>query len=160
MAGGRAPQVTQDEVVSAGIARLGLRRRPEPTIELRYAQEGPQQLAQLAAELVNLRVDVILANGDLAPRAAQQATGTIPIVAFGDDIVGAGLVASLSRPGGNTTGLTILSPELSAKRLEVLREIIPALSRVCALWDPHDGPLASSDDRARSALIKFDGASD
>src|SRR5262245_61010308 len=80
-------------------------------IELRYAHRGPQQLPELAAELIRLKVDVIFASGDLAPKVAQQATETIPIVAIGDDILSAGLIASLSRPGGNTTGLTILSPE-------------------------------------------------
>jgi putative ABC transport system substrate-binding protein len=89
----------------------------------------------LAAELVRLNVEVIQASGDYAPKIAQQATGTIPILAFTDDVLGAGLVASLSRPGGNTTGLTILAPELSAKRLEILSEIVPGLSRVAALWD-------------------------
>jgi putative ABC transport system substrate-binding protein len=108
-------------------------------IDLRYAQEGLQQLPQLAAELVGLKVDVIQVSGDLAPLIAQQATAAIPIVAFSDDILGAGLVASLSRPGGNTTGLTILSPELSAKRLEVLKELVPGISRVAALWDPTTG---------------------
>jgi putative ABC transport system substrate-binding protein len=108
-------------------------------IELRYAQRGLQQLPELAAELISLKVDVILAPGDFAPKVAQQATETIPIVAGGDDILGAGIVASLSRPGGNTTGLTILSPELSAKRLEILRDIIPGLSRVTALSDPTTG---------------------
>src|SRR5262245_31602740 len=109
------------------------------SIELRYAQRGPTQLPELAAELVRLKVDVIQANGDFAPRVAQRATTTIPIVAISDDMLGAGLVNSLSRPGGNTTGLTILSPELSAKRLEVLSEIVPGLSRVAALWDPTSG---------------------
>jgi putative ABC transport system substrate-binding protein len=106
-------------------------------IELRYGP--PQQLPDLAAELIRLRVEVIFANGDLAPRIAQNATETIPIVATGDDFLGAGVIVSLSRPGRNTTGLAILSPELSAKRLEVLRDIIPGLSRVTALWDPTSG---------------------
>jgi putative ABC transport system substrate-binding protein len=139
VAGRRAPSVTPDGVVSAGIARVGFVDGQNIAIELRYAQKGPQQLPELAAELISLKVDVILAPGDLAPKVAQQATETIPIVAGGDDILGAGLVASLSRPGGNTTGLTILSPELSAKRLEILRDIIPGLSRVAALWDPTTG---------------------
>ena len=90
-------------------------------IDLRYAQEGMQQLPELAAELVRMKVDVITAFGDLTPKIARQATETIPIVAISDDIVGAGLVTSLPRPGGNITGLTIMSPELSAKRLEVLK---------------------------------------
>ncbi|MDX6559759.1 MAG: hypothetical protein QOF72_2808, partial [Blastocatellia bacterium] len=77
--------------------------------------------------------------GDLTPKVAQQATTTIPIVAISDDILGARLVASLSHPDANTTGLTIMSPELSAKRLEVLQEMAPAMSRVAALWDPTTG---------------------
>ena len=105
-------------------------------IELLYSKTGLQHLPELAAELVRLKVEVIEASGDFAPRVAQQATSTIPIVAFTDDVLGAGLVDSPSRPGGNTTGLTILAPELSAKRLEVLSGIVPGLSRVAALWDP------------------------
>src|SRR5450631_4102279 len=77
-------------------------------IELRYAKGGLRQLPELAAELVSLKVNVITAFGDLAPKIAQQATGTIPIVAICDDIVGAGLVADLARPSGNITGFTIL----------------------------------------------------
>ena len=122
-----------------GLRALGFVDGQNTAIELRYAQRGPQQLPELAAELISLKVDVILSPGDLAPKVAQQATETIPIVAGGDDILGAGVVAKLPRPGGNTTGLTILSPELSAKRLEILRDIIPGLSRVAALWDPTIG---------------------
>ena len=120
-----------------GCANSGLVEGRDVVIELRYAQGGLQQLPELAAELVRLKVDVFQASGDLAPRVAQQATAAIPIVAFSDDILGAGLIPSLSRPGGNMTGLTLLSPELSAKRLEVLRELLPGkLSRVAALWIP------------------------
>jgi putative ABC transport system substrate-binding protein len=108
-------------------------------IELRYSRRGSQHLPELATELVRLNVEVIQASGDYAPKIAQQATSTIPILAFTDDVLGAGLVASLSRPGGNTTGLTILAPELTAKRLEILSEIVPGLSRVAALWDPTSG---------------------
>jgi putative ABC transport system substrate-binding protein len=108
-------------------------------IELRYPREGPQHFPALAADLVRMNVDVICAMGDLAPKLAQQATRTIPIVTIADDIVGAGLVTSLSRPGGNITGLTILSPELSAKRLEVLKSVFPGITRVAALWDPTTG---------------------
>jgi putative ABC transport system substrate-binding protein len=108
-------------------------------IELRYAEKGAPQLPELAAELVRLKVDVITAFGDLAPKIAQQATDTIPIVAICDDIVGAGLVSSLAHPGANITGFTILAPELSGKRLELLKELVPGLSRVAALWDPTTG---------------------
>jgi ABC-type uncharacterized transport system substrate-binding protein len=137
---GDAPPVSpRMESFRQGLRALGFVDGQNIAIELRYAQRGPQQLPELAAELISLKVDVILAPGDFAPKVAQQATETIPIVAGGDDILGAGVVASLSRPGGNTTGLTILSPELSAKRLEILRDIIPGLSRVAALWDPTTG---------------------
>jgi putative ABC transport system substrate-binding protein len=137
---GDAPPVSpRMESFRQGLRASGFVDGQNIAIELRYAQRGPQELPELAAELVRLKVDVIFASGDLAPKVAQQATETIPIVAIGDDILGAGLIASLSRPGGNTTGLTILSPELSAKRLEVLRDIIPGLSRVTALSDPTTG---------------------
>jgi putative ABC transport system substrate-binding protein len=137
---GDAPPVSpRMESFRQGLRALGFVDGQSIAIEVRYAQRGPQQLPELAAELISLKVDAILAPGDLAPKVAQQATETIPIVAGGDDILGAGVVASLSRPGGNTTGLTILSPELSAKRLEILRDIIPGLSRVAALWDPTTG---------------------
>jgi putative ABC transport system substrate-binding protein len=126
-------------------------------IELRYAQRGLQQLAELAAELIRLKVDVIYAGGDLAARVAQQATETIPIVTITDDILGAGLVASLSRPGGNITGLTIFAPELSAKRLEILRDMIPGLSRVAALYDPTSGTsqVTMTEIAARSLNLKL-----
>jgi len=138
--GDAPPASPRMESFRQGLCALGFVDGQNVAIELRYAQRGPQQLPELAAELVRLKVDVVLAPGDLALKVAQQATETIPIVAGGgDDILGARIVASLSRPGGNTTGLTILSPELSAKRLEILRDIIPGLSRVTALWDPTTG---------------------
>jgi putative ABC transport system substrate-binding protein len=121
------------------LREAGLIEGRDVVIELRFAQGGLQQMPELAAELVRLNVDVIYAPGDLAPRIAQQATATIPIVAISDDILGAGLITSLSRPGGTMTGLTIMSPELSAKRLEILRDVIPGLSRVACLWDPTTG---------------------
>src|SRR5262249_25199708 len=137
---GDAPPVSpRMESFRQGLRALGFVDGQNIAIELRYAQRGPQQLPELAGELIRSKVDVIFASGDLAPKVAQQATETIPIVAISDDILGAGVIASLSRPGGNTTGLTILAPELSAKRLEVLKDIIPGLSRVTALWDPTTG---------------------
>jgi putative tryptophan/tyrosine transport system substrate-binding protein len=121
------------------LRQLGFVEGQNVAIEFRYARGGLQQLPELAAELVRMKVDVLTTFGDLTPRIAQEATKTIPIVAISDDILGAGLVASLSRPGGNTTGLTIMAPELSAKRLEVLKEMVPGMSRVAALWDPTTG---------------------
>jgi putative ABC transport system substrate-binding protein len=122
-------------------------------IELRYANKGAQQLPELAAELVRLKVDVITAFGDLAPKVAQQVTERIPIVAICDDIIGAGLVPNLSHPGANITGFTILAPELSAKRLEVLKELLPGLSRVAALWDPTTGKAqVTESEKAASSM--------
>ena len=91
-----------------------------------------------AADLVRLKVDVIVADSTPAALAAKKATKTIPIVAIADDPVGAGLVASLARPGGNITGLASLTPELTAKRLELLKEAAPKLSRVAVLWESAD----------------------
>jgi putative tryptophan/tyrosine transport system substrate-binding protein len=139
------------------LRQLGFIEGQNVNIELRYAQKGPQQLPELAAELVRLKVKVIAAFGDLAPKVAQQATKTIPIVAISDDIVGSGLVASLSRPGGNITGFTLLSPELSEKRLELLRELLPGVSHVAALWDPTTGESQAtmSERAARSMNLKL-----
>jgi putative ABC transport system substrate-binding protein len=140
-----------------GLREAGFIEGENLVIELRYSKTGLQHLPELAAELVHLKVEVIEASGDFAPRVAQQATSTIPIVAFTDDVLGAGLVDSLSRPGGNTTGLTILAPELSAKRLEVLSEIVPGLSRVAALWDPTSGKsqVAMTETAARAMKIQL-----
>jgi putative ABC transport system substrate-binding protein len=108
-------------------------------VELRFAREGLQTLPKLAAELVQLNVDVMCTFGDLTPKLAQDATRAIPIIAITDDIVGAGLVDNLSRPGANLTGLTILAPELSAKRLQVLKSVFPTITRVATLTDPTTG---------------------
>ena len=156
--GASPPAPPRMDAFRQGLRDSGLVEGRDVVIELRYAQGGLQQLPELAAELVRLKVDVFQASGDLAPRVAQQATAAIPIVAFSDDILGAGLIPSLSRPGGNMTGLTILSPELSAKRLEVLRELLPGkLSRVAALWDPTTGTsqVALTESAAQSLKIKL-----
>jgi ABC-type uncharacterized transport system substrate-binding protein len=155
--GASPPASPRMESFRQGLRQSGYFEGQNVAIELRYAEGGLQQLPDLAAELVRLKVDVITTLGDLTPRIAQQATETIPIVAIGDDILGAGLIAGLSRPGGNTTGFTILSPELSAKRLELLQEIVPGASRVAALWDPTTGTsqVTFSENAARSLKLKL-----
>ena len=106
-------------------------------IEYRWAAGRDDRLPDLATELVRLKVDIIVSTSSSAARAAQQVTKTIPIVmAVSGDPVGTGLIASLARPGGNITGLTILSPELSGKRLELLKEAFPKVARVAVLWNP------------------------
>jgi putative tryptophan/tyrosine transport system substrate-binding protein len=92
-------------------------------------------VSNFAAELVKARVDVIAAGGDFGIRAAQQATATIPIIGFTDDMLGSGLVNSLARPGGNTTGVSLLATELDGKRQEILIEAVPGLRRMAALAD-------------------------
>ena len=106
-------------------------------LEFRYGEGKIERLPELAGELVRLKVDVIVAVTDLGVAAVKRQTQSIPIVmANSTDPVATGFVASLARPGGNVTGLSTISPELSAKRLELLRETVPGLSRVAFLWNP------------------------
>jgi putative ABC transport system substrate-binding protein len=115
---------------------LGLQDGKTVVIEYRFAGSDADRLARFANELVGLKVDLITTSGDLSTRAAQQATATIPIVTVVGFPVESGFVKSLARPDGNITGVAVLSDELSAKRLEVLKELMPRLSRVAVLWDP------------------------
>ena len=127
-------QSTRIEAFRQGLRELGYVEGKNIVIEYRYAEGKVDRLPALAAELVRLKVDVIVANGPPSTRAAKEATVTIPIVMAQDsDPVGSGFVASLERPGGNITGLSTLAPEVSGKRLELLKEIIPKLSRVAVL---------------------------
>jgi len=123
-----------DEAFRQGLRALGHVEGKSLVIEYRYGEGKVGRLAEMAAELVRLKVDVIVTGGPTATRAAKEATSTIPIVMATDpDPVANGFVASLARPGGNITGLATLSPELSGKRLELLKEILPKLSRVAVL---------------------------
>jgi putative tryptophan/tyrosine transport system substrate-binding protein len=120
-----------------GLRELGYVEGKTVVLDLRYGEGKAERLPELARELVGLKVDVIVAGNDVAIAAVKRETQTIPIVmAFSTDPVGTGFVASLARPGGNVTGLSTISPELSGKRLELLREVIPGLSRVALLWSP------------------------
>ena len=119
------------DAFEGGLRDLGWAPGTSIVIEYRYAEGKHERLAELAAELVRLPVDVIVASAPHGVRAAQQATRTIPIVMSTlPDPVGEGLVASLARPGGNTTGLTLDSEELAGKQLELLKEMLPKLTRV------------------------------
>ena len=120
-----------------GLRQLGYVEGRDVILEQRYAEANLDRLPALAAELVQLKVEVIVTTGSQATRAAQNATRTIPIVmAVSGDPVAAGFVASLARPGGNVTGLSNLSQDLSGKRVELLKETIPKLSRASVLLDP------------------------
>jgi ABC-type uncharacterized transport system substrate-binding protein len=119
------------------LRELGYTEGLNIAIERRYGDWKPDRFEQLAAELVRLKVDVIVVMSTTPARAAKQATSTIPIAVGGmADPVGDELIVSLARPGGNITGNTFLGPELIAKRFELLKDVISGLSRVAALWHP------------------------
>jgi putative tryptophan/tyrosine transport system substrate-binding protein len=122
------------EAFGQGLRELGYVEGKNIVIEYRYTEGKLDRLPVLAAELLRLNVEVIVTGGPAVTRAVKEATATIPIVMTQDpDPVGSGFVASLARPGGNITGLSTLSPEISGKRLELLKEIVPKLSRVAVL---------------------------
>jgi len=124
----------RNEAFRQGLRELGYVEGKSIVIEWRYAEGKPDWLPALAAELVRLKVDVIVTAGPASTRPAKEATSTIPIVmGFDNDPIGNGFVASLARPGGNITGLSSLAPEISGKQLELLKEIAPRLSRVAVL---------------------------
>jgi putative tryptophan/tyrosine transport system substrate-binding protein len=128
--------------LSKGLADLGCVDKRDFIIESRSADGHSNQLAALAAELVQSGVEVIVAGGPEARIAAMNATTTIPIVVVGGvDPVAEGWAASLARPGGNVTGFTVTYPELMGKKLEVLKQLIPELSRVAVLRDPDATPF-------------------
>jgi len=119
------------------LSKLGWIEGKNITIEYRFAEQKRERLPELAAELVRLKVDLIVVTAEPPASAAKKATTTIPIVMTNvGDPVGAGLVASLARPGGNVTGLSILAPELNTKRLEILKDAVPKLARVGLLRLP------------------------
>ena len=119
------------EAFRRGMRELGYVEGKNIVIEYRFAEGKLERLRPLTTELVQLNVELIVSGGPTVTRPLKEATSTIPIVmGFDDDPVGAGFVASLARPGGNITGLSTLAPEISGKQLEILKEIVPKLSRV------------------------------
>jgi len=127
-------QSSRVEAFRQGLHELGYVEGKTINIEYRYAGGKSDRLPALAAELVRLPVDIIVTAGPEPTRAAKRSTTTIPIVmGFDDDPVASGMVASLARPGGNITGLSSLGPEISGKQLELLKDVVPHLSRVTAL---------------------------
>jgi len=129
-----APSV---EAFKQGLRELGWVEGKSFVLEVRYSEGKVERGSELARELVALKMHVIVTPADLSIAAIKRETQTIPIVmALSSDPVGAGFVASLARPGGNITGLSNISPELSGKRVELLREAVPGLSRLALLWNP------------------------
>jgi putative ABC transport system substrate-binding protein len=142
------------EAFRRGLWELGYVDGWNLVIEDRYADGKVESLDDLAAELVRLRVEIIVTAGSRAVRACQKATQTIPVVmATSGDAVGSGLVASLARPGGNVTGLSFFGPELSIKYLELIKETLADLARVAVLWD--SSVHASAREETRHAAISL-----
>lgn len=140
------------EAFRRGMRELGYREGQNVLIEYRYARGKDDLLPELAADLVSRNVDVIVTWGVTAARVATRATSTIPIVNGSmSDPVKAGLVPSLSRPGGNLTGLTSLTPDLSAKRLELVRELMPRVSRVAVLTTANPTAVLGLQETERAA---------
>ena len=140
------------EAFRQGLRELGYIEAKNIVVEWRSAEGNPDRVPKLAAELVQLKVDIIVTAGSRATQSAREATVTIPIVMAQDPdpVAEADFVASLARPGGNITGLSILSVELSGKRLELLKEIVPKLSRVAVF-----GTSTSAEDRKSLEEIKL-----
>ena len=148
--------VNRTEASRQGLRELGYVEGKNIVIEWRSAESKLDRLPALAAELVRLKVDVIVTGGAAATRPAKEATATIPIVMTqDDDPVATGLVASLARPGGNITGLSTLAPERGGKRLELLKEIVSGLSRVAVFGtstEPSNAQMLKEIERDASAL--------
>jgi len=134
-----SPAAFQDAIDAfrQGLRDLGYVEARNLTIEYRWAEGKPERMRQLAEELVGLKVDVIIAPSSIYTGAAKRATSTIPIIFVSHaDPLGSGHVASLGRPGGNITGLSLMMTETNVKGLELLKEAVPGLARVAVVWDP------------------------
>jgi putative ABC transport system substrate-binding protein len=148
------------EAFRQGLRELGWVEGKNIAIEYRWAEERTERLADLARELVSLKVDVLVAATTPAIQPAKQATGTIPIVmAVAADPVATGFVASLARPGGNITGLAMMSSELVGKQMQLLTELVPKISRVALLWNPANPSTAPglrhAQDAARALGVRL-----
>jgi putative tryptophan/tyrosine transport system substrate-binding protein len=139
------------EAFKQGLRERGYTEGKNIAIEYRYAEGKINRLPLLAAELVKLKVDVIVTTAEMGARAARQATKTTPIVlTTGADLVKSGLAQSLAKPGGNITGLSVLEEDLSGKRLDILKEAFPKMKRVAYLWNPSAVVVNPSLDQAKA----------
>ena len=151
-----ASQVTHLKALWQGLRELGYSEGKNIVIEERYADERRDRLSEFATELLRLKVDIIITGGPTVTRVVKEATSKIPIVmAYDIDPVGNGFVASLAHPGGNITGLASFVPELSGKQLELLKEIVPELSRVAVLGSSIQPGNAQSLREMKAAARQF-----
>jgi len=135
-----------------GLRELGYAERKDFIIEDRYADSKPERLADIVAELVRLKVDLILSPGNLVVQAAMEGTSTIPIIATTPDLLASGFIASLAHPGGNVTGISLTAgAELSQKWLEIAQEIVANLTKVGVLWNSSSSSSAAYMERMREA---------
>ena len=142
----------QLEAFRQGLKEYGWIEGHNISVEYRFAEGKEDALAEFAAELARLRLDAIVAEGTAAIRAAKTVAQTIPIVmATSTDPIGNGLVASLHRPGGNVTGLSLQTAELAGKRLQLLTEIVPELARVAVLSNPSNPSIAATVEQTKAA---------
>jgi putative ABC transport system substrate-binding protein len=157
-------EVAQQPLLAAfrrGMQTLGYAEGPSYSFEARYAEGRFERLAALAEDLLGRNPDVLLVQSTPANLAAKAATPSVPIVMVGvADPVGVGLVPNLARPGGNITGITNIGAELAGKRLEILKELIPSLSKVAVMINPGDAnahlQMASADAAARNLSVRLD----
>jgi putative ABC transport system substrate-binding protein len=154
-----APESDPPQAFRGGLRDLGYLEGQNLVIDWRYTQGRDERLPGMAAELVRLRPDVLVADITPAIRAAGRATSTIPIVMTNSaDALGSQLVSNLGRPGGNVTGLSFMLAEMTAKRLQLLKEAVPGISRVAVLWNPatpfHRAMLKEVDSAAPSLRIQ------
>jgi putative ABC transport system substrate-binding protein len=157
--GGQSPEISPPILaLREGLRELGYVEGQNILIEWRWAQGKIERYADLAAELVHLKVDIIVAPTTPGVQAAQRATSTIPLVmGFVSDPVGLGFVASLARPGGNITGFAVPTPEIVGKRLQLLREVVPTATRVAVLSDPSQPDITAADLRGAKAAARASG---
>ncbi|HEX7232461.1 MAG TPA: ABC transporter substrate-binding protein [Candidatus Binatia bacterium] len=158
-AGSRSTIAARIEAFQQGLRDLGYAEGKNIVIDWRYAQGKPDRIPDLVAELVHLKVDIILSAGAAVTGPAKQATKTIPIVMAQDtDPLGNGFVASLARPGGNITGLSSYSAELNGKRVELLKEIVPKLSRLAVVgqstYPGNTQVLKETEHSAKSLMVQ------
>jgi putative tryptophan/tyrosine transport system substrate-binding protein len=158
-AGSPSSHAHQHVAFRQGLRDLGYIEGQNIIVEYRFAEGKIDRFPELAAEMVGLKVNVIVVGGTRLASAAKQATNTIPIVVgSAGDLIGEGVVDSLARPGGNVTGSTNISPDLSGKRLELLVEILSRTSRVVVLWEPSPGSLnevRETESAARALGVKL-----
>jgi putative ABC transport system substrate-binding protein len=144
-----------EAAVLQGLRELGYTEGQNLIVEYKGSAGKPDRLAGLASELIAAKVDVIFTGGSEATHAAQRETKTIPIVMTSTNPVALGFVASLAHPGGNITGLSLLGPEASGKRLELLRELIPGIAKVAVFWNPDDPAAQYSLKETQAAAEKL-----